>query len=45
MSDAVHFAAQALITLAGLSALGVIVHMVRTYADKAIDALLMEPRP
>lgn len=35
------FAARALITLAGLCALGIIVRQFQLYADKAIDALLM----
>lgn len=35
------FAGRALITLAGLCAVGVIVRQFQLYADKAIDALLM----
>lgn len=45
MSAAFYFGAEALFTLCGLSALGLIVWQFRVYADKAIDALLMEPRP
>ncbi|MFZ2996240.1 hypothetical protein [Sphingobium sp.] len=41
MSAALHLAAQALITLAGLSALALILREFQIYADKAIAALLM----
>ena len=36
---------EALITLAGLSSLALIVRQFQIYADKMIDALLMEDRP
>ena len=45
MSAAVYFAGKALITLAGLSSLALIVCQFQLYADKMIDALLMEDRP
>lgn len=46
MTAAVFFlAGRALITLAGLCAIGVIVREFQIYADKAIDALLMDHRP
>lgn len=45
MSAALHLAGQALITLAGLSALALIVRELQAHADKAIAALLMERRP
>lgn len=45
MSAALYFAGKALITLAGLSALAVIVREFQRYADKAIAALLFEPIP
>ncbi|MGW8203011.1 hypothetical protein ACWGM0_10745 [Sphingomonas bisphenolicum] len=41
MSAAFFFAGRALITLAGLCAVGVIVRQFQLYADKAFDALLM----
>lgn len=44
MSAGVYFAGKALITLAGLSSLALIVRQFQLYADKMIDALLMEDR-
>lgn len=41
MTAAVHLAGHALITLAGLSALALIVREFQIYADKALAALLM----